>query len=380
MNSRNRLSLSTKSILQLSLLSTVVFNTSVQADSQPSVKAPIDWHGEVHLVANHGTVTNEKGDQSQQANIPIFALGFDRKLPNNLLLVVQATLNNSNTDNGSLALQQLYITGQPDVVTETVKNHLKDHVSADKLKMAVGLMPVPVGILNQHKSVFESYGVNKSVIEQRLLLDEWSEMGVKADYQLTPALNIQYMLQTGLLSEDPSENRNAEPYNLTKAKQSGSQAANFSMAHTASLSYTGSPHLLASAYMNYQPDLDQSATNNYADAAMMIGGHVMFQLNDSVELTALYTRWTLDGSSAKQAKRNQQKGGYFEANYQTDPKYGFFARIAQWQETQGETGLQTLIGANYWLDKTAVIKSDIQMQNKAAGNLSGFNIGMAITF
>ena len=112
---------------------------------------------------------------------------------------------------------------------------------------------------------------------------------------MSSGISYDFFLSEGLKTKE------TDAFNLKGGKQKttstagqGGKADAFDLATTARIKYTGVPGLELAAYAQYQPDLDQSAKTNYADAATLFGAHVIYQIARCQNDRALYPmepRW-----------------------------------------------------------------------------------------
>lgn len=257
------------------------------------------------------------------------------------------------------------------------------------MKLKTGIILMPVGIVNETHEPAVFYGVERPIIETTLLPSTWWAGGIMFTQNLNSGLSYDLFLSEGL------KTKNTDPFNIKGGKQKTTSAAGdggkadaFDLATTARIKYTGIAGLELSAYTQYQPDLDQSAKESYADAAILMGAHAIYQFND-FKATALYANWTLEGDKAKAAKKDSQTGGYVELSYKPTEKIGVFVRQSQWQKKANESATQTDFGANYWPLPNIVFKVDFQIMNEFAGRdtnreilkkATAFNLGMGYHF
>ena len=249
----------------------------------------------------------------------------------------------------------------------------------DNMQLRTGMLLMPVGLVNETHEPPTFYGVERPVVETTIIPTTWYSNGVSLTHRLSNGISYDLMISEGLKTEDPNTDADADPFDLKAGKQKGSNADAFDLATTARIRYTGIAGLELAAYAQYQPDLDQSAAESYADAAMLIGGHVVYQWND-VTAKALYAQWTLDGDAAKEAGKDVQDGGYVEVSWKPVEQWGVFARQSNWSQETGVDAAQTDFGVNYWPIADIVFKADVQLQNDDAGNADGFNLGMGYQF
>ena len=257
------------------------------------------------------------------------------------------------------------------------------------MKLKTGIILMPVGVINETHEPAVFYGVERPIIETTMLPSTWWSGGIMFTHNLNSGLSYDLFLSEGL------KTKINDPFNIKGGKQKTTSAAGdggkadaFDLAMTARVKYTGIAGLEVSAYTQYQPDLDQSAKESYADAAILMGAHAIYQFND-FKATALYANWTLEGDKAKAAKKDSQTGGYVELSYKPTEKIGVFVRQSQWQKKANESATQTDFGANYWPLPNIVFKVDFQIMNEFAGRdtnreilkkATAFNLGMGYHF
>ncbi|MGK0271412.1 MAG: outer membrane murein-binding lipoprotein Lpp [Cocleimonas sp.] len=247
------------------------------------------------------------------------------------------------------------------------------------LHFKTGLMLMPIGIINETHEPTTFYGVERPIIETTIIPSTWFSTGLALTHELDNGLSYDLMVHEGLKTEDPNSNPAAEPFNIKKGKQKGSFASGFDLGLTARVKYTGKPGLELAGFLQYQPDLDQSAKINYADSATLMGGHVIYQMG-KFTAKGLYARWDLAGDLAANAGKDVQDGGYIELDYKHNEKWGVFVRQSAWSQETDEESSQTDLGVNFYPNKNIVFKADYQLQNEDAGNIDGFRLGFGYQF
>lgn len=260
---------------------------------------------------------------------------------------------------------------------------------AQSMHLKTGIVLMPIGIINETHEPAIFYGVERPIIETTLIPSTWWAGGAMFSQKFDSGVSYDLFVSEGLKTSE------ANPFNIKAGKQKttsfagqGGKADAFDLAYTGRVKYTGMKGLELSAYAQYQPDLDQSAKDSYADSAVMIGAHAIYQLAD-FKLTGLYVNWTLDGDAAKAADQDTQNGGYAELSYKPFEKWGFFARYSEWYKKKGEDANQTDFGVNYWPLPDVVFKADYQIMNEFAARdtdrdiltkATAFNLGMGYQF
>ncbi|MDO6681893.1 MULTISPECIES: porin [unclassified Oceanobacter] len=250
---------------------------------------------------------------------------------------------------------------------------------SDTQQVKTGIQLVPVGIVNETHEPTTYYGVERPVLETTIVPTTWYVGGIMYSQQFSSGLSYDVMLSEGMKTDDPSTDSDADPFDLKAGKQKTSNADAFDLATTVRVRYTGVSGLELAAYAQYQPDLDQSAVESYADSATLLGAHLVYQLND-VTLKGMYARWDLAGDDAKEAGKQVQDGGQLEVSWKALPSVGVFARQTAWSQEEGVDKIQTNAGVNYYPVDQVVFKFDYQLQNEAAGNTDGFYLGMGYHF
>lgn len=247
-------------------------------------------------------------------------------------------------------------------------------------QVKTGVMLVPLGMINETHEPPTFYGVERPVIETTIIPSTWYSAGVMLSRQFDNGFSADLFLSEGLKTPElQSPDGTKGPFVLKSGKQKASFSAAFDLATTARVKYRGIPGLELSAFAQYQPDLDQSAKDSYADDALLLGGHVIYQLGN-VTTKALYARWDVEGDAAAAAGMDLQDGGYVEAGWRLHPKLGVFARHSMYSQQRQQDATQSDIGFNYYVHENVVFKGDIQIQNEDAGDASGFNLGMGYQF
>lgn len=247
------------------------------------------------------------------------------------------------------------------------------------LHLQTGAMLMPIGIINETHEPTTFYGVERPIVETTVIPTTWWSGGVQLKHYLSNGIRYNVMVSEGLKTDDPSSDLTADPFDLKAGKQKTSFADAFDFAVTASITYVGIPGIELAAYTQYQPDLDQSAEESYADSASLLGGHVIYNYKN-LTTRALYTRWDLAGDEAKAAGRDVQDGGYLEVSWKINDQWGIFVRESSWSLEADVQSRQTDLGFNFYPLDDVVFKFDIQQQNADAGNIDGFNIGFGYQF
>lgn len=247
------------------------------------------------------------------------------------------------------------------------------------MHLQTGAMLMPIGLINETHEPPTFYGVERPVIESTIIPTTWWSTGVNFIHKLDNGIRYDVMISEGLKTDDPSVSAANDPFDLKAGKQKGSFASAFDLAVTGRIRYTGISGLELAAYAQYQPDLDQSAQESYADSATLVGGHVIYHWSD-ITTKALYARWDLEGDEAADAGKDLQDGGYVEVSWKPAEQWGVFARQSAWSQEADVDATQTDVGVNFWPYEDIVFKADYQLQNDDAGNADGFHLGFGYQF
>jgi len=338
------------------------FSAEPFLDSSPSVsQLHFGGYGELHY--NH---LDQAGRDVRLLDLHrmVLFVGYDYSETARFVseLEVEHVLVSSGA-RGAVELEQVYI-------------ELDLHES---LQMQTGVLLMPLGIINERHEPPVFYGVERPVVEQTIIPTTWYGAGIKFAQHFSNGLSYDVMISEGLKTEDPTGNPAAEPFNLKKGKQKASFADAFDPAFTGRLVFRGVQGLELSAYTQYQPDLDQSAEDSYADEAILLGGHAVYQ-RGNFSSRLLYARWNVEGEAAKAAGKDIQEGGYAEFVWRANESWGLFVRQSAWSQTEGIDARQSDLGFNYYPYPDIAFKVDYQLQNDDAGNSDGLNLGMGYQF
>lgn len=329
--------------------------------NQQQSKVHIGGYGELHY--NNLDVG---GTDKQELDLHriVFFIGYD--FSDKVRLVTETEIEHAIAGEGKR--------GEVEIEQAYVEIDLKEN-----MHFRSGMMLMPIGIINETHEPTTFYGVERPVIESTIIPSTWYVTGASFTHQLDNGVSYDLLITEGLKTADPTADPNADPFYLKGGKQKGSKAAAYDLATTARIVYRGIAGVEAAAYVQYQPDLDQSAEISYAESATLAGGHLIYQWN-TLTAKALYTRWDLDGDAAADAGKEVQDGGYLEANWKASRHWGVFVRQSAWSQQEGVDATQTDFGVNYYPIDNVVFKADYQIQNDDAGDAKGFNLGVGYQF
>lgn len=346
---------------QLDLVLTDIIDIESKPGAEPSNSVHIGGYGELHY-----RNLDNAGEEFRELDFHRMVLFFSYDFNDRARFVSELEIEHiiaSAGSRGAVELEQVY---------------LEFDLSPDKT-LQTGAILMPIGIINETHEPTTFYGVERPIVETAIIPTTWWSTGVNFTQRFDNGVRYDLMLSEGLKTDDPNSNANADPFDLRAGKQRGSFADAFDLAVTGRIRYTGRPGLELSAYAQYQPDLDQSAKESYADEATLLGGHVIYTYN-KVSATALFTRWDLGGDQAAEAGRDVQQGAYVEVSWQPVQRWGAYVRQSAWTLEENVDSEQFDFGVNFYPYEGVVFKADMQFQNQDAGDSDGFSLAMGYSF
>lgn len=349
---------------RLGLLADTIEARNPSAES----RVHIGGYGELHY--NNLTANDE---DKRQLDLHRMVLFFGYDFSDSVRFIsefeVEHTLVSAGSEFGAVEIEQAYV--EMDVFND--------------VQFRTGVMLMPIGIVNETHEPPTFYGVERPIIETTIIPSTWYNAGISLSKTFDTGLSYDILLTEGLKTEDSTTNDDADPFYLKGGKQKASYADAFDLAVSARVRYRGITGLELAAYGQYQPDLDQSAEESYADSATLLGGHVIYQMG-TLTATALFARWDVEGDAAKTTGQDVQQGGYIELSHRQNEQWGVFARHSAWSEKEDDNATQTDVGVNYYPHPGVVFKADYQLQNDDAESRAdvnsgdGFNLGMGYQF
>ena len=342
---------------------------SIDSSAQvPKNRVHIGGYGEMHY--NNLTANDE---DKRQLDLHRMVLFFGYDFSDNVRFVsefeVEHTLVSGGSEHGAVEIEQAYV--ELDVFNDA--------------QFRTGVMLMPIGIVNETHEPPTFYGTERPIIETTIIPSTWYSAGISLSKTFDNGLSYDVLLTEGLKTGDPTTSDDADPFYLKGGKQKASYSDAFDLAVTGRLRYRGITGLELATYGQYQPDLDQSAEESYADSATLLGGHAIYQFG-TLTATALFARWDVAGDAAKAAGKDVQQGGYVELSHRQNEKWGVFTRHSAWSEQEDDSATQTDFGVNYYPHPDVVFKADYQLQNDDAESREdinsgdGFNLGMGYQF
>ena len=323
----------------------------VESQSQNDSRTHLGGYGEMH----YNNLSNGAGGSKKELDFHRFVLFVDHEFNDRIRFYSELEVEHANTEaHGVVELEQAF-----------VQFDLNERMHID-----AGMFLIPVGILNETHEPPTFYGVERNPVEKYIIPVTWREGGVMLGGNTDAGFSYNIALSSGL----------NKGVNIRDGRQSVSRAAANNLAATARLKYTGIAGLELAATLQYQDDMTQDSSDDIGSATL-VETHARYTIA-SFTLTGLYARWDIDGSGASSINKDKQDGGYLEAAYRISPRYGVFARHNQWDNGgAGDTKkTQTNVGVNVWPHENVVLKADYQLQNAAAGDFDGINLGIGYQF
>jgi hypothetical protein len=302
-----------------------------------------------------------------------------------------------------------------------VEQAFLQHRITRSVNLRAGLLLVPMGIINEYHEPTTFNGVERPIIDNRLSLSTWREIGFGFSGNILP-VNMKYQLYAvgGLNGYDTKGIFNGST-GLREGRQKGSKAYISSPALTGKIEFYGirNINIGLSGYLGKSqsklfgklPD-DNAGLRAKADSSAvgiaMVGADARFQMRGleirgqvyytSITNTREYNVFTKSGANNNDLGKSMF-GYYTEAGYnifrlfsEIDQELVPFIRYEFYNTHHSvETGTSenlayknTMVtcGLTYRLNKNAVVKTDIQFAKSAAGNNFNkiINAGIGVMF
>jgi hypothetical protein len=264
--------------------------------------------------------------------------------------------------------------GQPGEI-ELEQAYLEFDVT-DRAKVKAGLFLLPIGILNETHEPNTFFGVERNIVENKIIPTTWWEGGVAAAYDFGAGFSADLAAHSGL-KVDPAN------FTIRGGRQKVGEAPAKDPAFTGRVKWTGMPGVELALSAQYQNDITQSVQPT---EATLIETHANIR-RGPWSLRALYARWDLDSDAAKALGRDEQYGWYIEPGYifKTGAgEFGVFARYSEVDNTAGDSTdskeRQTDVGLNYWPHPQVVLKADYQFVQLPAGQNEDNRVNLGVGF
>ncbi|MFC5051941.1 hypothetical protein ACFPK9_15165 [Rubritalea spongiae] len=322
----------------------------------------------------HANFWKDGGTEVDPHRIVLFA---DFQFTDNLKLVTETELEHSLekrrhdasfTSTGvELKLEQAYL----------------EYTFSDDLVAKGGLILAPVGVINEVHEPTTFYGVERPNVEVRIIPTTWTLLGLGVTQNVGTDWQLDGMFHGGNDTRGGSIRGGRSSYgiDLFTVNSDGNRfnQNNDSWAFTGRAKYTGIQDLKLSASLQYQSDMDSSASGTQDGVLGEVHG---VYRKGGFQFIALGSAWEIDVES----EGDSQWGYYLEPSYAWDTfigKVGVFGRFSQYEYADLAVGSSSKkyteynLGGNYWINENLVVKADY-LNQEIKGEVGGteiYNLG-----
>ncbi|HEX9592633.1 MAG TPA: porin [bacterium] len=345
--------------------------------------ATVGGYGELH----YNNFADERDDGSQGRNDEIdlhrFVLFFGYRFTDTISfhseLEVEHTVSGGDAP-GEVELEQAYV----------------DWAINPHFGVRGGVMLVPVGILNRTHEPPTFYGVERNLVETRIIPTTWWEAGVGAFGEIVEGLAYQVNLHSGLELEPGMDARGG----MRDWRQKAARANAERLAVSAALDYSAIPWLSTGIGLFYQGDLTQGSGADVS--ALLTEVHAQVDVA-GFEGRAIYARWDVDGADDFFADgggqiAEEQSGYLLEGAYRFGrhvlPEGQDAGAFVRYESLDTNDGLPTgvahkdsaeqqawTVGLNFWPTDLVVVKVDYQnVEDEADTGQDSWNLGLGWWF
>jgi len=347
-------------------------------------RATIGGYGEVHY---NNFDARDDGSEGKDDEIDLhrFVLFFGYRFSDTVsfhseLEVEHALASHEEEDPGEVEVEQAYV----------------DWAINPHFGVRGGVMLVPVGILNRTHEPPTFYGVERNLVETRIIPATWWEAGVGVFGEIVEGLAYQVNLHSGLELEPGADARGG----MRDLRQKAAEANGERLAMSASLDYSAIPWLSAGIGLFYQGDLTQGSGADVS--ALLTELHAQVDAG-GFEGRAIYGRWDVDGADDFFAEgggqiADEQSGYLIEGAYRFGryflPQGQDIGAFLRYESLDTNDGLPSgvahddsqdqeawTVGLNFWPTEQVVVKVDYQnVDNEADTGQDSWNIGLGWWF
>jgi len=347
-------------------------------------RATIGGYGEVHY---NNFDARDDGSQGKEDEIDLhrFVLFFGYRFSDTVsfhseLEVEHALASHEEEDPGEVEVEQAYV----------------DWAINPHFGVKGGVFLVPVGILNRTHEPPTFYGVERNLVETRIIPATWWEAGVGVFGEVVEGLAYQVNLHSGLELEPGMDARGG----MRDLRQKAAEANGERLAMSAALDYSAIPWLSTGIGLFYQGDITQGSGADVS--ALLTEVHAQVDAG-GFEGRAIYARWDVDGAddffTAGGGQIAEEQSGYLvEGAYRFG---GFFLPQGQdmgaflrYESLDTNDGLPDgvakdksrdqqawTLGLNFWPIDQVVVKVDYQnVDNEADTGQDSWNVGLGWWF
>ncbi len=245
---------------------------------------------------------------------------------------------------------------------------------SEKQSLVLGQFLTPVGLINETHEPETFYGTERNQVEKNIIPATWWETGVMLKGELSPGLNYDLAVHSGLATDDGGKIRGG--------RQKSAKATAEDLAYTARLKYTGIQGLELGATVQLQSDMTQGDTASEAEG-LLLEAHAAYN-RGPFGVRALWASWDIDGDLFEELGRDEQSGWFVEPSYKLSENLGVFIRYSEFNNEAGIDSADTKVwdyGLNYWLTDRVVLKADYSDNIDKAGNDNdSLNLGVGWSF
>lgn len=338
-------------------------------------RTTVGGYGELH----YNNWERDTGSDFNELDFHRFVLFFGHEFSDRTRFASEVEFEHAYTGQGNLA-------GDPKPGNVELEQAYIEHDIFDRHSLRAGLFLIPAGIINETHEPPTFYGVERNLVETRIIPTTWWEGGLGLVGELAPGWSYDFAATSGL--KVPTTGSSA--YRIREGRQSVANAEANNGALTGRIKWTGLPGVELAAVLQYQDDVTQGlGTAGTSSSATLFETHAAIT-RGPWGLRALYARWDLNGAAPAALGRDEQTGWYLEPSYKITPQLGIFARYSESDSAAGSAGpadteIQEIdFGVNYWPHEDVVFKFDIQNQTGGSGDgftsADGFNLGVGYQF
>lgn len=263
-----------------------------------------------------------------------------------------------------------------------------DLTEDDAHKVQAGVYLLPLGIINEKHEPPTFFGVDRNVVETRVIPSTFSEGGVQFLGNLGES-GLSYNAGVhSALSIDPMT------FSIRGGRNKVANAEATDPAFTGRVRWSGYPGVTLGVGGQYQSDITQDANDSEQASATLVEAHADIR-QGGWGLRGLYAQWDIDSDAAAALGADEQFGWYLEPSYRFevpfgyDDGYGEVGVFARYNEIDLNNGSGTVdgrteqvdVGLNYWPIPNVVVKADYNFINGPNdSDDSRFNAGVGYQF
>jgi hypothetical protein len=351
---------------QLDILAQEIEGLKAQKSSGSALdKLHIGGYGELHY---NNYLENVKNDQVDAHRFVLyFAYDYNEKVRFFSEFELESSLAGDGKP-GEVELEQAYI----------------EIDTSENTKAKVGLFMVPVGILNETHEPDTFYGVERNVLENKIIPATWWETGAMFSQNIG-AFTYDIAGHSGLNMFKVG----GVPNKIRSGRQKSAEANANKGAVTGSVRYAGLPGLDLAVSAQYQQDVYQSAVGFDAVPGVLVEAHARYSIVGAT-FTVQHAQWEFDKAIGNKAAE-EQGGLMAEASYKFTDKIGVFVRHTDLDYNDGGNDLENTerqddtVGINYWVVPRVVLKADyndVSYDNVGKNDDAddSFNLGLGWSF